>query len=276
MKSQINTLRQLQELVLTRDEHHQTGDGSHLDKLNDAIAELQDKLEPQVGAIYLRLYKKSHIVMAAMTNSCCSVCGMQVPIAQGQQVQLAKHLVTCSSCGRILYAAEADEARNVTEKPSAGDDPKTGISRFSAEELMIPELKATTQAEAIAELAAVMEANKFISNADALTSAAMDRENVLSTAMDGGFAFPHVRGVEGGGLTLAIGLSKKGIDWAGEKVNVVVLSAIPVAVSAYYLRLMAGLAQAFSKKDNLKTILSAESSAALWKTLVKATRTTVK
>ena len=57
MKSQINTLRQLQELVLTRDEHHQTGDGSHLDSLNDAIAELQDKLDPQVAAMYQRLYK---------------------------------------------------------------------------------------------------------------------------------------------------------------------------------------------------------------------------
>ena len=37
MKSQINILRQLQELVLTRDEHHQTGDGSHMDELNDSI-----------------------------------------------------------------------------------------------------------------------------------------------------------------------------------------------------------------------------------------------
>ncbi len=275
MKSQINTLRQLQELVLTRDEHHQTGDGSHLDALNDSIAELQDKLEPQVSAIYLRLYKKNHIVMAAMSNSCCSVCGMQVPIAQGQQVQLAHHLVTCSSCGRILYAIDADEARNVTEKPSAGDDPKTGISRFSAEELMIPELKATTQAEAIAELATAMETNKFIANADALISAAMDRESILSTAMDG-VAFPHVRGVEGGALTLAIGISKKGIDWAGEKVHVVVLSAIPVAVSAYYLRLMAGLAQTFSKDEHLSAVKASPNKASMWKVLVKATRHSIK
>ncbi len=276
MKSQINILRQLQELVLTRDEHHQTGDGSHLDTLNDAIAELQDKLESQVGAVYLRLYKKSHIVMSAMSNSCCSVCGMQVPIAQGQQVKLAHHLITCSSCGRILYATEADEARNVTEKPSAGDDPKTGISRFSAEELMVPRLKATTQAEAIAELAETMEANKFIANADALISAAIDRENILSTAMGGGIAFPHVRGVEGGGLTLAVGVSKEGIDWAGEKVHVVVLSAIPVAVSAFYLRLMAGLAQSFSKAEALDALLASTDKAAMWKTLVKATRHSVK
>ncbi len=276
MKSQINSLRQLQELVLTRDEHHQMGDGSHLDKLNDAIFAIQDKLEPQVSAVYQRLYKKSHIVMAAMSNSGCSVCGMQVPIAQAQQVKLAHHLVTCSSCGRILYAVEADEARNITGRPGAGDEPKTGISRFSAEELMIPELKATTQADAIEELAKTMESNGFIANANALVSAAMDREAILSTSMGNGIAFPHVRGVEGGGLTLAIGLSKDGIDWAGEKVYVIVLSAIPVAVAAFYLRLMAGLAQTFTKKEALDAIFAAKNSTAMWKTLVKATRHSVK
>ena len=108
MKSQINTLRQLQELVLTRDEHNQTGDGSHLDALNDSIAALQQKLAPQMAGVYDRLYKKNHIVISAMTNNCCAVCGMQVPIAQVQQVRLGQHLVTCSSCGRILFAADED------------------------------------------------------------------------------------------------------------------------------------------------------------------------
>ena len=275
MKSQINTLRQLQELVLTRDEHHQTGDGSHLDSLNDSIDALQQKLEPQVAGLYDRLYKKNHIVISAMTNNCCAVCGMQVPIAQGQQVRLAQHLVTCSSCGRILFAADDDAARNVSE-PQDRDNPKTGISRFSAEELMIADLVATTRAEAIAELAAAMEKSKFIANADSLVTAAMGRESVLSTAMEGGMAFPHVRGVEGGGLTLALGISKKGVDWDGEKVHIIFLSAIPVAVSAFYLRLMAGLTQAFSKDANVKAVVGARDSAALWKALQKATRTTVK
>ena len=94
MKSQINTLRQLQELVLIRDEHHQTGDGSHLAKLNESIDAMRAKLVPQAGALYDRLYKKHHVVISAMTNNCCAVCGMQVPIAQGQQVRLGGHLVT--------------------------------------------------------------------------------------------------------------------------------------------------------------------------------------
>ena len=275
MKSQINILRQLQELVLTRDEHHQTGDGSHLDALNDSIAALQQKLDPQVAGLYDRLYKKNHIVISAMTNNCCAVCGMQVPIAQGQQVRLAQHLVTCSSCGRILFAADEDAARNVAETPDH-DAPKTGISRFSAEELMVVGLDGKTREDAIAALAEAMEEGKFIANADNLVAAALERESVLSTAMEGGLAFPHVRGVEGGGLTLAMGVSKKGIDWDGEKVHIVFLSAIPVAVSAFYLRLMAGLTQAFSKETNRKALLDAKDSAALWKALQKATRATVK
>ncbi len=275
MKSQINTLRQLQELVLTRDEHHQTGDGSRLDSLNDSIFALQDKLEPQVAALYERLYKKSHIVIAAMSNGCCSVCGMQVPIAQSQQVKLAQHLVTCSSCGRILFATGAEDALNIAERPDR-DDPKTGISRFSAEELVTTGIKASNKADAIAQLAELMEKNKFIKNADSLVAAAMDREAVLSTAVGGSLAFPHVRGVEGGSLTMAIGVIPEGVDWDGEKVHVVFLSAIPVAVSAFYLRLMSGIVQSFSKKENVDALLAAKDSSTLWKTLVKATRHSVK
>ena len=275
MKSQINTLRQLQELVLTRDEHNQTGDGSHLDQLNDSIDGMEGRLDPQVRGLYDRLYKKSHVVLAAMSNGCCSACGMQVPIAQAQQVRLAQHLVTCSSCGRILFADDVDAARNIAEKPDR-DDPRTGISRFSAEELMVCDLASDTPEGAIGELAKAMEAHKFISNADSLVSAAMDREAMLSTATEEGVAFPHVRGVEGGALTLALGVSRKGIDWQGQKVTIVVLSAIPVAVSAFYLRLMGGLAQAFSKAENRALLESAADSASLWKALVKASRHTVK
>ncbi len=275
MKSQINTLRQLQELVLTRDEHHQTGDGSHLDALNDSIDTLQQKLVPQVAGLYARLYKRSHIVISAMVNNCCAVCGMQVPIAQGQQVRLGQHLVACSSCGRILFATDEDAVVNTSEAPDR-DNPKTGISRFSAEELMVCDLGSATREQAIAKLALAMEKHGFISSAENLVTAALEREGVLSTAMEGGLAFPHVRGVEGGGLTLAMGVSADGIDWDGEKVNMVFLSAIPVAVSAFYLRLMAGLAQSFAKEANRKAVLEAKDAAALWKALQKATRTTVK
>ena len=277
MKSQLNLLNQLQELVLTRDEHHQTGDGSHMDVLDASIDALVDKLEPQPKALYLRRYKKDHVVMAPMVNGCCAVCGMKLPISQVQQVRIAKTLQTCSSCGRMIYEGDEDAPRSVAEKPTRGEPRKTGISRFSAETLMV-ELKAEKPEDAVRELADAMAENKFVSNPAALVVAAMERESVLSTAIGEGLAFPHVRGVEGGGLTLALGVSKKGIAWdaSGEIVHLVFFSVIPVAVSAFYLRLMAGLTEAFSKQDNREILLSAALPADLWKAFMKATRYTIR
>ena len=278
MKHQINLLSQLQELILTRDEHHQTGDGSHLDSLNDSIDALVDKLEPQPKTFYQRLYKKDHLVMSPMVDGCCGVCGMRLPVSQVQQVRLARAVQTCSSCGRMLYDEEQDAPRVIAEKPARGEPRKTGISRFSAEELMLPSLQATTPQEAIAELAHAMSENRFVSNPDSLVKSAIERENVLSTAMGDGLAFPHVRGVEGGGLSLALGLSEKGIVWDadGSRVHVVVFSVIPVAVSAFYLRLVSMLCDAFKRKENLTLVRGSQNAGELWKNLVRATRYSVK
>ena len=277
MKSQLNTLNQLQELVLTRDEHHRIGDGSHMDSLDQSIDALVDKLEPQPKALYQRLYKKDHIVMSPMVNGCCAVCGMRLPISQIQQVRLAKTIQTCSSCGRMLYNEDDDAPRSTVEPPARGEPRKTGISRFSAEELMICDLKSSIAEGAIRELAEAMVANRFVSNADALVTAAMERESILSTAMGDGLAFPHVRGVEGGGLTIALGVSKDGIayDDSGTKVHFIFFSVIPVAVSAFYLRLMSGLTDAFAKKANRDMLLAAKTAPELWKALTKTTRTTI-
>lgn len=278
MKSQINLLNQLQELVLTRDEHHQTGDGSHMDALNASIDALVDKLAPQPKALYQRLYKKNHVVMAPMVNGCCAACGMRLPISQVQQVRLAKTLQACSSCGRIIYDEEEDAPRSVAEKPARGEPRKTGISRFSAEGLMVCELKGAKPEEAVRALAEAMASNAFVSNPAALVVAAMERESVLSTAIGNGLAFPHVRGVEGGGLTLALGVSKEGIAWdaSGERVHLVFFSVIPVAVSAFYLRLMAGLTEAFAKQENRDALMAAGTPADLWKVFMRATRYTIR
>jgi len=277
MQSLINHLNQLQELLLIRDEHRTTGDGRHMDRLNDSIDQLTDRLPPEVKSHYQRLYKKDHIVMAPMYNGCCAICGMRMPISQVQAVRLCKQIQNCPSCARILYE-ENDAPKWVGGTPSRTEPRKSGISRFSAESLMVSDLKASTAAGAIEELAKVMEAKCFVAGADKLIQSAMEREAVLSTAMENGLAFPHVRGVEGGGLTLALGISKKGLSWddSGNPINIVFFITIPTAVSAFYLRLMSGLTETFLKEQNREAILAAETPAQLWKSLTKATRYSIK
>jgi len=277
MQSLINHLNQLQELVLIRDEHRTTGDGRHMESLNASIDQLTDKLPPDIKSLYQRLYKKDHIVMAPMYNGCCAICGMRMPISQVQAVRLCKQIQNCPSCARILFE-ESDAPRWVGETPSRTEPRKSGISRFSAESLMAPDLKGATGAEVIAELATLMEQKNFVSGADKLVESALEREAVLSTAMENGLAFPHVRGVEGGGLTLSLGVSKKGVkfDDAGNVCNIIFFITIPTAVSAFYLRLMSGLTETFLKEQNREMILAAETPEQLWKALTKATRWSIK
>lgn len=277
MQSLINHLNQLQELVLIRDEHRATGDGSHMESLNNSIDQLTDKLPPEVKSLYQRLYNKDHIVMSPMHNGCCAICGMRLPISQVQSVRLCKQIQNCPSCARMLFE-ESDAPRWVGETPSRNEPRKSGISRFSAETLMVPDLQGETAAEVIVELATLMEKKKFVSGVDKLVKSALEREAVLSTAMENGLAFPHVRGVEGGGLTLALGVSKNGIkfDDNGNTVNIVFFITIPTAVSAFYLRLMAGLTETFLKEQNRAALLAAQTPEQLWKALTKATRYSIK
>lgn len=277
MKSIINQLCQLQDLILVRDEHRATGDGAHLARLNASIDEMTQTLPADVNSFFQRLSTRDHVIMAPVHNGCCAVCGMRLPISQIQAVRTCKSIQMCPGCSRILFE-ELDAPQWVGTATSRAEPRKNGISRFSAESLMVPDLVAGSAADAIEVLAGKMESGGFISHADKLIASAMERESMLSTAMEHGLAFPHVRGVEGGSLTLACGVSKEPFAWdaAGTPTNIVFLITIPSAVSAFYMRLIAGLTEAFLKEANREALLVAETPAALWKALTKATRYSIK
>ena len=211
MRSTINHLIQLQELTLIRDEQRSIrGNAADTHQLDESIQHLSETLEPEAKVIYDRLSKKDHIVMAPMNDGNCSVCGMKLAISQVQGVKQCKTLVACPSCARLLY--DPSGAKWVGERPKrSSGERKMGIARFSAPSLMIAELQGTTPREAVEELARKLQENRFVDDAEKLVLAAMDRENTLPTSIGHGLAFPHVRGIEGGGLSLAFGISRKGI-----------------------------------------------------------------
>ena len=275
MKKQLEILKKIQDLSLTRAECVARGAKDRVADIDAQMAALVAKLEPRVRAIYERISATKPLFMAAMHNGNCSGCGMLVPATAAGMVKVADHLVTCTTCGRILY--DNPGALASARGGAAGEDddmPKVrGISRFSSEALMVPNLTAKTPEAAISALSKLMAENGFVSDGDELARLALEREAVLSTRMDEGTAVPHVRGVEGGSLSFALGISKKGIVWddSGEKVNFVVLSAIPSAGSAFFLKLMSDLMGAFRRKLSRAAILEAEDPAALWKALDRAT-----
>ena len=275
MKTQLETLKKMQDLSLTRSECLARENSADADMLTKEISRLADTLDERVRTLYARISAARPLFMAAMHNGKCSGCGMQVPVVSAKMVRMAQHLVTCTTCGRILHdnAGAVASSRKVEDVDDENVSKVRGVARFSDERLMIADLKATTMQDAIAELSRAMAGGGFVSDGEALARLALEREAVLTTRMEAGVAVPHVRGVEGGALAFALGISRDGIVWddSGEKVNFVVLSAIPSAGAAFFLKLMSDLMAVFRRKASRLALLEAKDSAALWTALDKAT-----
>lgn len=278
MQKVINHLVQLQELIQVREEQKVTARVDRLEALDGAIARMSEELPGDIRTLFERLMKRDRIAIAPISEGICAVCGMKLPISLVQAVRLVRQIQACPTCAHILYDPN-DVPRHVGPQARRSEPRKVGIARFSSDTLMIPQLQAKDKEGAIAELAKKMEEAEFVDDAAKLTEVVMRRESVAGTALKHGLAVPHARGVEGGGLTLALGVSKQGIPFGNgddELTKIIFLMVIPTAASSFYLKLLAGLAETFSQADARKALLAEKEPEKLWKALVKVTRSTIK
>lgn len=277
MDSIINHLVQLQELTLIRDEQKASSHTDHLEQLDESIATMTDQLPAEERAIFMKLYKKDHVVIVPVSDGNCAGCGMKLPISLVQVVRQKKGIQRCPNCARILYVTQ-DIPRSITKREKRSAPPKVGISRFSSKALMIPEMDFDNMDDGIKTFSALLEAEGFVNDADKLADLAMARESVLSTVVDHGLAFPHVRGVEGGALSFAMGKSSDGILLNPDRglTNIVFFIVIPTAASAFYLKLIATLTETFRKPESVEKIMAEKTQEGMWKILSRLTRSSLK
>ena len=255
----ITQLVQLQELLIAKKQQEaSTPTGAHTEKLDEAIVSLAKALPPDVLAQFQRLLKRDPQAIVPIENGICTGCGVALPIALTHQVHAADDIYHCPECARLLFYREKT-ARNTRKAARIHDAPRVGIARYSAESLMIAGLEATDRDGAIRELASKMQEEGFVDDADALVTGALQREAIVSTAVGNGIAFPHVRCIEGGGLTLALGVSKAGIPFdpanPAELVHIVFFMVIPTAASAFYLKLLSTLSLTFANNTSISASL---------------------
>jgi len=277
MQPIINHLVQLQELIIARAQHEAGMPGAQLGQLDESIQGLTKELPKDLSQQFARLLQKSPLAIVPVVNGVCTACGMTLPVSLVHKVHAAEQIYHCPSCARLLFH-RASGARNTRKSPRRTDPPKMGIERFSAETLMIPKLSGTDLDSVLAELCAKLADEGFVDNGDELLAAAQRREAIISTAVENGLAFPHVRCVEGGALTLALGIAPKGFKFDPDgKANtrIVFFMVIPTAASAFYLKLLSGLSQVFQKAESREKLLDAQTPAQLWKALMKTTRVAI-
>ncbi len=278
MKRIINCLVQFQELLEARAQQLALGTEARLTELDASIAAIVKSLDPALARTFVRLHERGHTAIVPVINGACTGCGMTLPISLGHEVRAATALHQCPSCSRYLFMPDMLLGRRPPSETRSGRVPRTGIARFSSPQLMIPQLEATERDAALAEICSVLVREGFVEKNSDLLEHALRREAILSTALDNGLAFPHVRGVEGGGLTLALALKPKGLRFSPEArmlTRIIFFVVIPAAASAFYLKLLAGLTKTFGIAENREKLLAAETPEQLWKTLCQCTRRTI-
>jgi len=278
-KKLINQLMQLQDMIEARAQQQAllAGNG-RLDSLDESINAMMKELPFEIESQFVRLQKKSHVAICSVSAGSCAGCGMSLPVSLVHEVHAAADIYHCPNCSRFLYYPDEPAPRRPRQQRLRAEPVKAGIARFSAPELMLTPLQATTADAALAEIAGRMAEAGFVDQGARLAEEASKREAIVSTAVENGLAFPHVRGVEGGGLTLALGVSRKGVKFnpaARPLTRLFFFVAIPTAASAFYLKLLSGLTRTFSEDEARERLLAAETPDALWKALLQTTRKTI-
>jgi len=121
-------------------------------------------------------------------------------------------------------------------------------------------LDTTDKNEALETICELLSTADTIGDADELRSAIFDRENIISTSIGLGIAIPHVRLGSVTGMTIAIGVSKEGIEYESfddKAVHIIIMIAAPEGAHREYLSVLAKIALLLKNESLRESILGA-------------------
>ena len=121
-------------------------------------------------------------------------------------------------------------------------------------------LVSTTKPEVIRELVEVLRDAGKISDVDLVYDALMKRESLGSTGLEQGIAVPHAKTQAVNSLTVAVGISPKGIDFQaldGEPSKLFFLLVAPPGQSGPHIEALADIARITKSQAFCRTLASA-------------------
>lgn len=127
------------------------------------------------------------------------------------------------------------------------------ITDYISEELVSLELKSKNREEVLVELSKLLEKSENIEreNND-VYKALIDREKLGSTGIGKGVAIPHAKTENAKKLTVAFGISRKGIDFKSlddENVSLFFVFASPNRDSQIYLKVLARISRLIREEE---------------------------
>jgi len=136
------------------------------------------------------------------------------------------------------------------------------LSKFCGENLVVFNLKSGTKKEVIVELVDLAAGSNMIKDRDALLNDVREREELVTTGVGYGVAFPHAKTRSAKGIVIAFGRSEEGIDFDAmdhRPVRLFFLIAAPEDAIGAHLNVMARLSYLMKSEENRNKLLQASS-----------------
>ncbi|UCE25486.1 MAG: PTS sugar transporter subunit IIA [Candidatus Zixiibacteriota bacterium] len=136
------------------------------------------------------------------------------------------------------------------------------LSKFCDESLVVFNLKAGGKDELIEELVNLVSSSNMVKDADQLLKDVIDRENLVTTGVGYGVAFPHAKTRAVKGIIIAFGRSAKGVDFDAmdhKPVHLFFLIAAPEDAIGAHLNVMARLSYLMKSEQNRSRLMEASS-----------------
>lgn len=136
------------------------------------------------------------------------------------------------------------------------------LSKFCGESLVRFGLNATNKDEVLEELVDLAASSNMIKDRDKLLGDVRDREELVTTGVGHGVAFPHAKTSSAKGIVIAFGRSDNGIKFEAmdnKAVHLFFLIAAPEDAVGAHLNVMARLSYLMKSEENRKKLLEAQS-----------------
>ncbi len=136
------------------------------------------------------------------------------------------------------------------------------LSKFCEEGLVSFDLQAKTKTEVLKELVDLASTSNMIKDHDRLLADVRQREELVTTGVGYGVAFPHAKTSSAKGIVIAFGRSDRGIDFEAmdhQPVHLFFLIAAPEDAIGAHLNVMARLSYLMKSEENRNKLMKATS-----------------
>lgn len=136
------------------------------------------------------------------------------------------------------------------------------LSKFSEENLIIFDLKSNEKDGVIEELVELVNLSNMVTDKNVLLNDIKERENLVTTGIGYGVAFPHAKTKSVKGIVIAFGRSNSGIEFEAidhKPVHLFFLIAAPEDAIGAHLNVMSRLSYLMKSEENRQKLMKATS-----------------